>query len=227
MIRILLFATVILSTANTFAACEANPDRLGARYVETQTVVEPEKEEISHLTVWRGDRQIAHEYTDKHITELWEKGASERMRLVLYFEENQRGIEYQPGEEGLETSKEAWLKKSRLIPADKLAGMELSGTSGQSCEQAEHYEKQEEGLSIRIEWLPGPKLVKSATWETENTRTELVLEEIVTDPADVDAVFTRLSDYQTTDFADIGDQESDPFLQKMINLGFTRHDHGH
>lgn len=159
-------------------------------------------------------------------TELWEKGASERMRLVLYFEENQRGIEYQPGEEGLETSKEAWLKKSRLIPADMLAGMELSGTSGQSCEQAEHSEKQEESLSIRIEWLPGPKPVKSATWETENTRTELVLKEIVTDPADVDAVFTRLSDYQTTDFADIGDQESDPFLQKMINLGFTGHDHG-
>jgi hypothetical protein len=227
MIRILLFATFSLSAHDTFAACDVNPERLGARYVETRTVIEPEKEEITHLTVWRGDRQIAHEYTDKRVTELWEKGASERMRLVLYFEENQRGIEYQPGEEGLETSNEAWLNKSHLIPADMLTSMELKDTSGQACVRTEFYEKQEEGLSIRIEWLPEPKLVKSATWATENTRIELVLEETVTDPADVDAVFARLSDYQTTDFADIGDQESDPFLQKMINLGFTGHDHGH
>jgi len=224
MIRTLLIATFLLPAHHAFAACHADPERLGAHYVETRTVNEPEMGESSHFSIWRGDRQIAHEYTDTHITELWEKGASERMRLVRYFEQHERGIEYQPGEEGLETSREAWLTKSRLIPANMLAGMEMKRASGQACERTEHYEKQEHGLTIHIAWLPGLNLVKSASWETENTRTELRLEGTVTDRAEVNAVFARLSDYQTTDFADIGDQESDPFLQKMINLGFTDHD---
>ena len=39
----------------------------------------------------------------------------------------------------------------------------------------------------------------------------------------IDAFFNKNLDYQTTDYADIGDSESDPFLRKMINLGFVEH----
>ena len=35
--------------------------------------------------------------------------------------------------------------------------------------------------------------------------------------------FRQRANYQTTDFADIGDNEADPFLIKMINLGFIEH----
>ena len=225
MIRTLLLISSLLLAQNAIAECETNPGFLGARYVETRSVIEPEKETVRHFAIWRSERQIAHEHSDSHLTELWEKGASERMRLVLYFEEDQRGIEYQPGEEGLESSAEAWYIKSHLIGADMLAGMDKTGDSGHGCDLAEVYEHEKDGQKVRIEWLPAVQLVKTAEWETSQGKTELRLEDTVSDPAQVKAVFARLSDYQTTDFADIGDHESDPFLLKMINLGFTGHDH--
>ncbi len=47
--------------------------------------------------------------------------------------------------------------------------------------------------------------------------------EIVSDPATVQAAFDRRASYLSTDYADIGDNESDPFLLRMINLGFIEH----
>lgn len=35
--------------------------------------------------------------------------------------------------------------------------------------------------------------------------------------------FARLNGGDTTDYADVGDSESDPFLEKRINLGFIEH----
>ncbi len=35
------------------------------------------------------------------------------------------------------------------------------------------------------------------------------------------ALFTQYSRYQSTDYADVGDNESTPFLAAMINQGFS------
>ena len=37
------------------------------------------------------------------------------------------------------------------------------------------------------------------------------------------AQFAEWYNYQTTDYAYIGDNENDPFLAKMINQGFVEH----
>ena len=37
--------------------------------------------------------------------------------------------------------------------------------------------------------------------------------------------FALWQQYELTDYADIGDNESDPFLAKMINLGFIQDTH--
>lgn len=47
--------------------------------------------------------------------------------------------------------------------------------------------------------------------------------EIVSDPTSAQAAFDRRASYASTDYADIGDNESDPFLLRMINLGFIEH----
>lgn len=47
--------------------------------------------------------------------------------------------------------------------------------------------------------------------------------EVVTDPEAVMTAFEDRSRYASTDYADIGDNESDPFLLRMVNLGFVEH----
>jgi hypothetical protein len=48
------------------------------------------------------------------------------------------------------------------------------------------------------------------------------------------AAFALRDDYRTIDYADIGDSEDDPFVRKMIRMGFVSHgasgfydEHGH
>jgi hypothetical protein len=49
------------------------------------------------------------------------------------------------------------------------------------------------------------------------------LAEVTYDNKMIQQQLDTFSAYQSTDFADIGDNESDPFFRKMINLGFIEH----
>lgn len=51
----------------------------------------------------------------------------------------------------------------------------------------------------------------------------LTLDKVKFDKAAVMQQFANWDSFQTTDYADIGDNEGDPFLAKMINLGFIEH----
>jgi hypothetical protein len=82
--------------------------------------------------------------------------------------------------------------------------------------------------------MPSVNMVKSLTETTPGMTREWQLKEMVTEDAAVKAAFELRDDYETTDYADIGDNESDPFLLKMINLGHISHgasgfydEHGH
>lgn len=57
-----------------------------------------------------------------------------------------------------------------------------------------------------------------------DTQRDWILERVIEDEAEVRKMFRQWDDYETTDYADIGDNESDPFLMRMINMGFL---HGH
>lgn len=59
--------------------------------------------------------------------------------------------------------------------------------------------------------------------KTDATTIAWTLESIKGDKKSINASFAQRDMYQSTDFADIGDNESDPFLMNMMNLGFIEH----
>ncbi len=213
---------VLLSLSNMlFAQCSKEP--ISATYRITQTSPASASENPHSLVLWRNHGLAALEYRDAGITELWHKTSHGKLQLIRYFDEYQRGIEYQPGEISGRHSSDLWHQKYQLVPETTIQTLTLTKSEGKDCQQRQTYTSTNAGKTAELIWLPASQL--PAHYETKNAGKSVIWElvEIKTTPTEVEQRFAELSDYQTTDYADIGDNESDPFLLKMINLGFVEH----
>ena len=101
--------------------------------------------------------------------------------------------------------------------------MRAGKARGSGCETLQHYTLKQDGTRLRLKWLPEQQLISEFKIKTGGTRTSWKLLEIRKNTQAVAQKFIQLGNYSTTDYTDIGDNESDPFLMKMINLGFVEH----
>jgi hypothetical protein len=76
---------------------------------------------------------------------------------------------------------------------------------------------------IVLKWLPELQLVSFFSSTRGDIKETWQLTSQQYDQPAIELFFTQLSQYQSTDYADIGDDHTDPFLAKMINLGFVEH----
>mgnify|MGYP001811865966 FL=1 len=211
-------------------ACAIDPDRLGARYAVTRTVGDGSEKEVSvqHIQLWRRGDQVAYVHEEREITEIWDLVSDGRQKLIRYFDGYERAIEYQPEDIETGSGEAAWNARYQLVPDAELAAMDQTGSSGSGCDESMVLSKIDEasGASVVIRWRPGLEMVEELERATGIETVTWELDALYTDGARVDSEFTRRHVYNTVDFVDIGDNESDPFLQKMINLGFIEH-HAH
>jgi len=216
MLTFLFFNNVVL--ANCVAV-----ETLGAKYLITTTQVTSNKSASRLMVLWRNVNQVAHEYPHKHITELWEQTRNGKLRLVRNFDAYQRGIEYQPNEINKGKGKSDWMIKYQLISKELKNKMQRYETIGQGCNKIEKYTLTNKDSKIELAWLPEQQLVKNMKVYKKDVTLEWDLEQVITDVNKVRQVFQARNNYQTTDYIDIGDNESDPFLLKMMHLGFSEH----
>lgn len=219
----LAFIGLIFTANISFASCMVSNDNLGAVYKVTTTHSINNTESVRHLVLWRSGRQVAHEYLDTHMTEVWERMSNQRLRMTNYFDDEKRGIEYQPDEIRISHNENDWLLKKQLITNDLIQSMQLVATAKKGCDSLVHYVLKTDEVKIELHWLVKQELAKQYKEESGNIIVTWQLEKVIDDPEEVKNTFLTRSDYQTTDYTDIGDNESDPFLLKMINLGFIAH----
>lgn len=224
MIRLIFVLFSLTAVANTAVAkCTVNNDVLGAAYKITTSHLSSGVDSVRHLVLWRNGKQVAHEYKGSLMTEVWEKMTNKRLRMVNYFDKHRRGIEYQPEEIKIAHSENDWLLKRQLVTPDLMNSMKLVKTTDDTCEKIESYELKSDKLNIAMEWLSKQELAKRYEETSADKKVTWTLEKVTNNPDDVNKVFLTRSTYQMTDYTDIGDNESDPFLLKMINLGFIAH----
>lgn len=195
--------------------CTSNPDYLRAEYKITQSVAAKQPKQ---MVLWRAGDQVAHQFTK--ITELWQHVRNEQIRPIRYFEEAKRGIEYQPAEL---KKKQDWASKYQLMSNEFLQQMELVAERGEGCDKVQIRAFKKADYQVQVEWYPALKLVKSARLKNQQNTTQIELVKTETNLQAIKQQFAAWDRYQTTDYADIGDNETDPFLRKMINLGFIEH----
>ena len=173
------------------------------------------------LILWRKNNVVAHQYPSTRITEMWQQINDKMIKPMRFFNEYNRAIEYQPGEVVHGKKETDWSYRNQLISDNLLTSMQTVSTHGETCEQVVQLVQKTKKGDLLIEWMPQLKLIKSFQYKDPQRQENWQLVELDIQSAKTAAYFDKLYTYQSTDYADIGDDHTDPFLTKMVTLGFV------
>lgn len=202
--------------------CEFDLKKHGAKYLVTKKV--NGTQEISSqykVNLWRFNDQVAYEYPKKQLTEIWNLVSNGQIRPVRLFDEFKRGIEYQPMEVNEGKGDKNWSAKFQLVGQNLLTKLKINKTEKEGCFTRSERVGVENNNKINLVWLEHIKLPRELTVEYGKTIEHWQLINIEKDQHSVEKAFKQRENYLLTDYADIGDNESDPFLLKMVNVGFA------
>ncbi|GGO78900.1 hypothetical protein GCM10011348_11860 [Marinobacterium nitratireducens] len=219
-----LAPAVLLScccTLATAADCTEQADNLTANYQVTRQSADGSQQSYS-MTLWRQGEQVAHQYPERGITQVWGQAANGSLHLGQHFDEYQKGIEYQPLDINRGRGEKDWSLRYQLVSDQLKARMERVDEKGNGCEATRQYRLDDE-RQLTLSWREGPRLLESFEIRSQAGTTTWTLTSVDTDQTRVAQFFDRHANYQLTDYADIGDNESDPFIRQMIHLGFIDH----
>ncbi len=166
--------------------------------------------------VWRQPNQVAYEYPDKGIIEVWQL-EQQKVTFTRYFTAEQRGIYYSNGDLKSINQEVEWQQVNEMLPPARRAQLGEPSLKQDTCF---HYSQYQQQGQLSLTWnndLNLPILVVNSTTGQRSQQIKLL------DSAQSKTFFAQLESYQLLDFADIGDSESDPFVRKMIKLGYVNH----
>lgn len=237
-----LLSVSLASTANTVNECKVNPNLLSAYYnvskqtasnieVElTPTKVEnnipnQEANQTAHQTEKQTQLFELHRYNNsimqrdisRGVHDIWLLNGN-RLSLNRAFDQYQHVIEYQPNELRYQPQ---WQDVFQLVAAPKLKDMQLIKQKNSGCQLELHYALKTKQVEYQVVWLPNLQLVKLFEQKNTTLTHRWMLTDYQTDTATITSLFNAYASYQSTDYADVGDSESIPFLAAMINQGFS------
>ena len=219
---IMVFFVSSLANAGSRLGCDIDASVIAGNY-QIATAQGGRAASISNLQIWRRNNEVAHQHPDRKITEIWNKLPNDRMRVVRYFDAHNRGIEYQADEIGGGQGLNEWSKKTQLVSHSFKQSMHLDKVEGTACDRLEYYTKTINKQTISMTWSPSLSLPVAYKESGQGKTLVMTLIKGITDKKQINNFFILRENYQLTDYADIGDNESDPFLSNMINLGFIEH----
>jgi len=202
--------------ANT-SGCQLNDT---TNFKASYTFQTPQGE--NQLNYYRAPKQSAFEYKAQGVTEVWHKTANDKAYLIRGFDADKRSIEYEVIDLKMENQNSAWQKKKNIMNPESFDFDKVVIEEKAGCKLA-HYAKSDDDREITMVWNQSKDiLVDLEVKQKGKVAYHYALSKIET----LDKSNNHLAEvlaYDRTDFADIGDNESDPFFRKMINLGFVSH----
>jgi len=174
------------------------------------------------LNYYRLQGKRGFEYPQQGITEVWNKTLKNKAYLIRGFDNAKRSIEYEVIDLTMENKNSSWEKRNNIMSPDNFHFDKVVVKKDKRCKIAQ-YTKNKENLQIKMLWNISKDMLISLEVKTKGkvsydyalTKIKAIKEK--------DNHISRVQAYNRTDFADIGDNESDPFFRKMINLGFIAH----
>ena len=206
------------SNLDTHTKCELEAGNLKADYTVTtrRGFTLGNSTEISLL---RYNNTVAHQYPKVGITETWTMVRNKLIKPVRYFDKHERAIEYQPGESIHGRIEKDFSFRYQLISNTLLNKMTLERSEGKGCMRIEYLTYQNNKVDMVLALLPELKLIQQFRVIEKNTTREWSLVS-VDHNLNLEAFFESRDKYKATDYADIGDDHTDPFLTNMVNQGF-------
>jgi hypothetical protein len=178
------------------------------------------------VTLVRNGNEVAHQYPQTGITESWQLNQANQIKSTRFFDMHERAIEYQPGEKVHGKSESDWSYRNQLISDSLLKKFTTTNSIHEGCGRIETKTFSNDELTMEITWFPGLSLINSfaiTEKKTDSIVESWSLKSVDLSGEQITPFFKSRYDYYATDYADIGDDHTDPFLTKMMNLGFIEH----
>lgn len=216
-----LFTFFANANANS---CLSSASQLQASYQITD-VDGQGKASVSKFSLYRFKNQIGYYYHDKKYGDWWTQTEQGQLNLLRYFPVYQQAIEYQANELPQPTQqKHFWQRKAQLVSAQLLAKMNRVAIQGQGCNRIEVLSYHNNDIDYHVRWLTHLNMPENVELYQGNKKLfSWQLIAVNNNLEQLREYIKQINQYQSTDFADIGDNESNPLLAKMINQGFREH----
>lgn len=205
-----LLLLITLSTTNAIA--DSCPESFSIDYKVTNGQIEKQ------MRYFREGPLVAYESDKSAVADIWFLTKHNKLKLTRVFEQHQQGLEYEPMNQSQRFN---WLKLSTRVDPKLLENKTPIRQYGKGCETVNVYKiEQHNGQEMTIGWLTELNMMAfiesgdHSNWQATN---------INLDQNAIQQTFKNWQNYRMTDYVDIGDNESDPFLAKMINQGFVAH----
>ncbi|MGL4580803.1 MAG: hypothetical protein ACRCVV_12265 [Shewanella sp.] len=223
----LIFSSALLSTLSQSATAqnhilESNKGTnvecptLITEHLKAQYQVTDGKGQQWKMTLFRNGQDFIIQ-RDAVIFEQW----TSHGEYVRYFPAEKRSVTYRKGDlRALNIQQDR--DQLYYVVSPKLPTlMTKTQVQQQRCFEIQAFAGNVNGLESQLLWIDTIGLPYQFTLGT--TQPNLDYKMVAVEPFSPDAYSALTQDFQDMDFADVGDNESDPFLAKMIKQGFIEH----
>lgn len=227
LIRLLItILGVSISVSSTANECKTLPKVLSAYYDFNQlkaSVIDEKNQQMTATNktqlfeLHRYNNRVMQRDINQGVNDIWSKNGN-RLSLNRAFEQYQHTIEYQSNELRYQPK---WQDVFHLVAIPDLNTMQLIGKKHSGCQLEQHYVHKTKTSTYQLVWLPKLQLVKFFELKSATMTRQWSLINYQDNVEQITSLFNEYARYQSTDYADVGDNESTPFLAAMINQGFS------
>lgn len=172
------------------------------------------------LQLLRRQAQTAYFNPGNGVGEWWNFSVAEHPSFIRVFAKQQRRIDYYMGDLRTLNIHVSQPEIESFAAAHLRSQLRHKGAG--SCADSQVYEGDYQQVHYRLLWSDSLQLPLQLTTEHKGQIKQWQASKIM--PAsEVDMLLSRWQQFADTDYADIGDNETDPFLAQMINQGFIEH----
>jgi len=192
--------------------------QLPAIAAEFETVItanDGQPPQYYHWRFWRSARLIETHNLYDNSGEIWSLSADGKMGYEQVFHQQKQVIEYVPGDLNAIGLLLDWSSLATLLNPAMSASLLANGREIVLGRSAVHYQSHHADPLLEILWLEYeqiPALIKRTESSKSITTRITALYPLAQSPWP----YQRSGDYHHTDFADLGDKESDPFIQSIL-----------
>lgn len=180
------------------------------------------KAETKRVQNWQYIRQadkVIFYYPQRNIVEQWSKDKRQKVIFERWFVSAKRVIQYNNGDLKSINNDKRWSDVSHIFQPEALKTLKKTGDSKYACWTQENYRGVQGESTVYVEWLPQLQLLKKITL-TQNKQSKTIQLEKLQALNAANTMLKARETYDEMDFADIGDNEADPFISNMIEQGF-------
>jgi hypothetical protein len=209
-----------LSLSCSASECDISPKVISAYYQLSTQAANSERmtKPVQQLfELHRNNNTVLQRNVSAGINDIWLLNGN-RLSLNRAFEKYQHTIEYQPNELRHQPQ---WQDAFQLVMTPELSQMQLVEQKNQGCLLEQHFVLKDKHREYQLTWLPKLQLVKFFQVKDAELTRQWQLSKFQPNAAKTVSLLKQYASYQSTDYADIGDNEGIPFLATMINQGFS------